>query len=242
MIIIPAIDLKEGKCVRLRQGDMAQSTIFNESPEEQARIWADQGARRIHVVDLDGSVQGTPYNAPIIERIVNAARVPIQLGGGIRDEKTIRSYLDIGVDTVIMGTVAAVATEQVKAHMDLFPGKIAIAIDAKNGNVAISGWTEGTATTAGELAARFKDTKPAAFIYTDIERDGMMSGPNINATREFAKGANAGVILSGGVTKISDVKNAVFLKDVGVIGIIIGRALYERTIDLKEAIKVAEAV
>jgi phosphoribosylformimino-5-aminoimidazole carboxamide ribotide isomerase len=241
MIIIPAIDLKEGKCVRLRQGHMNSSTVFNDNPGDQVKTWVDKGAPRIHVVDLDGSVEGKPINGPAIESIVRAAGVPVQLGGGVRNRAIIQLYLDMGVDVLIMGTIAVRAPDEVKAHMEEFPGRIAVAVDARDGAVAVSGWTEGSTLSAKELAGKFEDAKPAAFIYTDIEKDGMMKGPNIEATREFAESTEVDVILSGGVTSLSDVKNALALSGVGVTGIIIGRALYEGSIDLEEAIGLVEA-
>lgn len=239
MIIIPAIDLKDGKCVRLRQGAMDTPTVFNEDPSAQARLWGSLGAGRIHVVDLDGSVGGKPANLTQIRDIVKAVRVPIQVGGGIRDNNTIRMYLDIGVSTVILGTVAAKNPELVLTFLSLFPGQVAIGIDARAGDVAVEGWTQSAHVNASDLAARFNSASPAAFIYTDIERDGMMQGPNIEATRDFARNTPTPVILSGGVSALSDVEKALPLEKDGVIGIIIGRALYEGTIDLEEAIKLA---
>lgn len=240
MIIIPAIDLKEGKCVRLRQGRMESSTVFNEDPAAQARMWEDSGASRIHVVDLDGSVGGTPRNFSQIQQIVRAVRVPVQLGGGIRNAETIRMYLDTGIDTVILGTIAAKDPDGVVELMRQFPGRIAIGIDARSGQVAVQGWTESANVSAVQLAARLNAGSPAAFIYTDIDRDGMMRGPNIEATREFALGAKSPVILSGGVSTISDVERILPLEKNGVMGIIIGRALYEGKIDLNEAVRLTE--
>jgi phosphoribosylformimino-5-aminoimidazole carboxamide ribotide isomerase len=240
MIIIPAIDLKSGKCVRLRQGKMDSSTVFNEEPRDQALKWRDLGASRIHVVDLDGSVAGKPANLKQIEEIVSAVNVPVQVGGGIRNESTIRSYLDIGVDTVILGTISAREPETVRGFMSRFPGKISIAIDARSGYVAVEGWTESTTIRASELAEHLDADGPAGFIYTDIDRDGMMEGPNIDATKDFAARTNTPVILSGGVTTLQDIKNALPLARAGVMGIIIGRALYEGGIDLSEAIDLAE--
>ncbi|MCA1961031.1 MAG: 1-(5-phosphoribosyl)-5-[(5-phosphoribosylamino)methylideneamino]imidazole-4-carboxamide isomerase [Desulfomonile sp.] len=240
MIIIPAIDLKQGKCVRLRQGKMESSMIFNEDPSAQARLWEDAGARRVHVVDLDGSVSGRPANFETIRDIVGAIRVPVQLGGGIRGEDVIRMYLDVGVDRVILGTMAAKDPERVLDFLGKFPGKIAVGIDAREGRVAVQGWTEETHVKASDLARRFDSAGAAAFIYTDISRDGMMAGPNIGATREFARGLSTPVILSGGVSTIDDVQAALALEKHGVNGIIIGRALYEGRINLGEAIKLAE--
>ncbi len=237
MMIIPAIDIKDGKCVRLRQGRMDSSTVFNDSPCAQAKEWENFGASRIHVVDLDGSVQGQPANLHRVEEIVQAVSVPVQLGGGIRNATIIRTYLDVGVSTLILGTIAARDPERVLEFMDLFPGKIAIGIDARAGMVAVEGWTESTDMTATKLAARFESARPAAFIYTDIDRDGMMRGPNLESTRDFASSTSTPVILSGGVSSREDVVKALPLEKDGVVGIIIGRALYEGTIDLREAIK-----
>jgi phosphoribosylformimino-5-aminoimidazole carboxamide ribotide isomerase len=236
MIIIPAIDLKDGRCVRLRQGQMDSSTIFGENPAEIARRWESAGASRMHVVDLDGSIEGKPANLQRIREIVAAVAIPVQLGGGIRDRNTIEVYLELGIATVILGTVAAREPERVKGLIKEFPGKIAVGIDAKDGLVAVQGWTEGTALRAPELANFFADCPPAAFIYTDIEKDGMMAGPNISATRDFARSTSVPVILSGGVTTLEDVRNIAPLESDGVIGMIVGRALYEGTIDLKDAI------
>ncbi len=239
MLIIPAIDLKEGKCVRLKQGRMDSSTIFNDDPAAQASIWEEMGASRIHVVDLDGSVGGKPVNFERIKEIMRSVKVPVQLGGGIRSADVIRAYLDIGIDTAILGTIAAKQPEETKRLLDEFPGKLAVGIDARSGVLAIEGWTESTGIKATELAARFADSPPKLFIYTDIDRDGMMSGPNFEATENFARSTAVPVILSGGVTFLSDIERALRLANFGVVGIIIGRALYERKIDLKEAIKLA---
>ncbi|MDQ7782714.1 MAG: 1-(5-phosphoribosyl)-5-[(5-phosphoribosylamino)methylideneamino]imidazole-4-carboxamide isomerase [Desulfomonilaceae bacterium] len=240
MIVIPAIDLKDGKCVRLRQGRMDSSTIFNDDPAAQARQWQDYGASRIHVVDLNGSIDGRPVNLQCIKDIVEAVNVPVQLGGGIRDKQTVRSYLEIGVGVVILGTAAVKEPEKTVEILTEFPGRIAIGIDAQSGNVAVQGWTESTDIKASRLAARFEAAGPVAFIYTDIERDGMMTGPNIHATRDFASGTSVPVILSGGVSAYADIIAALPLEKSGVIGIITGRALYEGAIDLREAIRIAE--
>jgi phosphoribosylformimino-5-aminoimidazole carboxamide ribotide isomerase len=240
MIIIPAIDLKEGKCVRLRQGRMESSTIFSEDPAAQARQWEEMGASRIHVVDLDGSVGGKPANLESIEKITRAVRVPVQVGGGIRLHTTISMYLDAGVAIVILGTIAARDPSTTKDLIAKFPNKVAIGIDARAGRVAVEGWTRSTDVTAVELASLYQATPPVAFIYTDIDRDGMMQGPNLEATREFARHGPAPVILSGGVSSLSDVEAILPLEKDGVIGIIIGRALYEGKIELRDAIRLAE--
>ncbi len=240
MIIIPAIDLKDGMCVRLKQGRMESSTVFNENPAEQARTWAAMGASRIHVVDLNGSMLGNPANLRSIEKVVRAVQVPVQLGGGIRSEETVRMYLDLGISTVILGTVAARNPEFVLDLLAKLPDRIAIGIDARSGKVAVEGWTEATELKASELAARFEGANPVAFIYTDIDRDGMMGGPNIQSTRDFADAASTPVILSGGISSLDDVKAALPLEEHGVAGIITGRALYEGKLDLREAILLTE--
>ncbi len=239
MIIIPAIDLKDGKCVRLRQGQMDSPTIFNEDPAAQARTWEDLGASRIHVVDLDGSVGGRPVNLDKVKEIASAVKIPVQLGGGIRAADTMRMYFDMGVSTAILGTIAARDPEKVKSLISEFPGKVAIGMDARSGVVAVEGWTASAGLRATDLAARFADCPPVWFIYTDIDRDGMMHGPNIEATEDFTRNTSVPVILSGGVTTLADVERALALENLGVIGIIIGRALYEGSIDLREAITLA---
>ncbi|MEW6114254.1 MAG: 1-(5-phosphoribosyl)-5-[(5-phosphoribosylamino)methylideneamino]imidazole-4-carboxamide isomerase [Thermodesulfobacteriota bacterium] len=240
MIVIPAIDIKDGKCVRLRQGKMDSSTIFNDAPPEQARKWEALGASRIHVVDLNGSVGGKPVNLDVVGKIAAAVRVPVQLGGGVRDRATAAMYLDMGVDRLIVGTMAAKEPEKARDLLSEFPGRIAIGIDALRGWVAVQGWTESTSVKASDLAAQFDAHYPAAFIYTDIERDGMMQGPNIAATREFAESTSTPVILSGGVSALEDVRKALALEKFGIVGIIIGRALYDGKIDLREAIGLTE--
>ncbi len=240
MIIIPAIDLKDGACVRLRQGKMEDAVIFNTNPADQALVWQAAGAKRIHVVDLDGSVDGKPVNLRQIKAICQACSVPIQLGGGIRHAETIRMYLDVGISNVILGTIAATEPACVEGLLKEFPGKIAVGIDAKSGFVAVQGWTEATKIGALELAGRFDNLNPFAFIYTDIERDGMMAGPNIPATLELAQELRSPVILSGGVTTHEDIEKIVPLESAGVMGIIIGRALYEGSINLKTAIQMVQ--
>ncbi len=218
------------------------STVFNDNPVDQAKTWENLGAKRIHIVDLDGSIDGRPANLSIIRDIVRNTNVPLELGGGVRDENTALMYLDIGVSIVILGTIAAKNPILALELLRKFPGKVAIGIDAQAGQVAVQGWTESTDYEARELALVFDSDSPAAFIYTDIERDGMMVGPNFTATGEFATAVNTPVILSGGVTNIQDVKKAMALEKVGVTGIIIGRALYEGAVDLREAISLTESL
>ncbi len=220
---------------------MELTTVFNDNPLDQAMTWENLGAKRIHIVDLDGSIDGKPVNLPIIREIARNIAVPIELGGGVRDKTTAQMYLDIGVSIVILGTVAARTPALARELLRNFPGKIAIGIDAQAGRVAVQGWTEPTDYSARDLALVFDSDSPISFIYTDIERDGMMVGPNFAATREFAMAVNTPVILSGGVTTIQDVKNALTLEKDGVAGIIIGRALYEGAVDLREAISLTES-
>lgn len=219
---------------------MDSSTTFNENPVDQAIKWQDMGAKRIHIVDLDGSIGGQPRNLSLIRNIVNTINVPVELGGGIRSLETVRMYLEIGVKTIILGTLAAKNAELTIEVLNKFPGSIAVGIDANGGKVAVEGWTEATATDASELGAFYDKFNPTLFIYTDIEKDGMMSGPSFSSTRDFARKLKTPVVLSGGVTTIGDVKEALELEKDGVTGIIIGRALYEGSIDLKEAIALTE--
>ncbi|MGC8659024.1 MAG: 1-(5-phosphoribosyl)-5-[(5-phosphoribosylamino)methylideneamino]imidazole-4-carboxamide isomerase, partial [Desulfomonilaceae bacterium] len=238
MIIIPAIDLKDGKCVRLKQGRMDMSTVFNDNPVEQAIIWESMGAKMIHIVDLNGSVDGKPVNLPVIKEIAKRVKAPLELGGGVRDKTTAKMYLDIGVDVIILGTIAAKNPTSTISMLEELTGKISIGIDARSGKVAVQGWTESTELDAGELASKYDLYGPRSFIYTDIERDGMMVGPNFSATQTFARAVKTEVILSGGVSTIDDVKRASALENDGVKGIIIGRALYEGAINLRDAITV----
>lgn len=240
MIIIPAIDIKDGKCVRLRQGKMDDCTVFNADPVAQAKTWENSGAQRIHIVDLDGSIQGRPAALEAITAIASNVGIPIEVGGGIRNRETVEKYLQAGVQFCIIGTKAAKNPHEVRELLRAFPGRIAIGIDALNGKVAVEGWTAATNSSAAELAQEFDDLGPAAFIYTDISKDGMMQGPNIPATRQFADSVTSPVILSGGVTTIDDLRNVFALRHARIMGIIIGRALYEKTIDLSEAVRLAQ--
>jgi phosphoribosylformimino-5-aminoimidazole carboxamide ribotide isomerase len=219
---------------------MDSSTTFNENPVDQAMKWQDMGAKKIHIVDLDGSIGGLPKNLSLIRSMVTSINVPVELGGGIRNLATVQMYLDAGVNTVILGTIAAKNAELTAEILSKFKENVAIGIDAKGGKVAVEGWTEATSLDAGELGLYYDPFNPAAFIFTDIERDGMMNGPSFLPTRDFARILKTSVILSGGVTTISDVENALELEKDGVTGIIIGRALYEGSIDLKEAIALTE--
>ncbi len=236
MIVIPAIDLKEGKCVRLEQGLMERDTVFCDHPADQAREWERQGAQLLHIVDLDGAFAGKPANRDAIAAIVRAIDIPTQLGGGIRDIPTIEAYLALGIGRVILGTVAQRNPELVMEACRLFPGRIVVGIDAKNGMVAVQGWAEVTGITAVELAKKFEGFGVAALIYTDISRDGMMQGPNIEATRDLAAAVSIPVIASGGVSSLRDIENLMTIESAGVTGVITGKAIYTGAIKLAEAI------
>jgi phosphoribosylformimino-5-aminoimidazole carboxamide ribotide isomerase len=236
MIVIPAIDLKEGKCVRLEQGLMERDTVFCDNPAEQAREWELQGAELLHIVDLDGAFAGEPANKEAITAIVKAISIPTQLGGGIRDIPTIEAYLLLGIGRVILGTAAQRNPELVKEACRLFPGRIVVGIDAKNGMVAVQGWAEVTDTRAVDLARQFEGYGVAAIIYTDISRDGMMAGPNLEATMGLAEAISIPVIASGGVSSLVDIENLLAIESSGVTGVITGKAVYTGAIRLAEAI------
>lgn len=236
MIVIPAIDLKEGKCVRLEQGLMDRDTVFNDDPGAQARIWEAQGAELLHIVDLDGAFAGVPVNRSAIEAIVRVITIPTQLGGGIRDLATIEAYLGMGIGRVIIGTAAQRNPELVKEACAKFPGRIVVGIDAKNGMVAVQGWAEVTGVTAVELAKRFEGFGVAAIVYTDINRDGMLQGPNIEATKALAEAISIPVIASGGVSSLKDIENLLGVETSGVTGVVTGKAIYTGAIRLADAI------
>ncbi|CCG41762.1 1-(5-phosphoribosyl)-5-[(5-phosphoribosylamino)methylideneamino]imidazole-4-carboxamide isomerase [Magnetospirillum molischianum] len=234
MFFFPAIDLKDGACVRLKLGLMEEATVFNTDPAAQAAAFAAAGAEWIHVVDLNGAFAGKPVNAAAVESILNAVSVPVQLGGGIRDLATIESWLDRGVRRVILGTVALKDPELVKDACRRFPGRVAVGIDAKGGKVAVEGWAETADITVLDLARKFEDAGVAALIYTDIDRDGVLAGPNVAATAALAAAIRIPVIASGGVSSLDDLRA---LKTVpGLEGVISGRALYDGRIDLAAAI------
>jgi phosphoribosylformimino-5-aminoimidazole carboxamide ribotide isomerase len=236
MIVIPAIDLKEGKCVRLEQGLMEKDTVFCDDPAAQAREWERQGGELLHIVDLDGAFAGKPANKAAIEAIVSAVTIPTQLGGGIRDLATVEAYLSLGLSRVILGTAAQRHPELVQEACAKFPGRIVVGIDAKNGMVAVQGWAEVTGVTAVDLAKRFEGYGVAAIIYTDISRDGMMQGPNIEATRALAEAIAIPVIASGGVSSLRDIENLIAVEASGVTGVITGKAIYTGAIRLAEAV------
>jgi phosphoribosylformimino-5-aminoimidazole carboxamide ribotide isomerase len=236
MIIIPAVDIKNGKCVRLMQGRQDLETIFSDDPAEMAMKWEQEGAELIHVIDLDGAFEKRPQNLDLIKRIIGHVSVPIQVGGGIRNEHTIRLFLEIGAERVIIGTEAIERPELVTEACKEFPGQIVVSIDARDGMVAIEGWTQTTAIHAVDLARQFEGRGVAAINFTDINRDGMQTGLNIKETRRLAKAVSIPVIAAGGVSNLADIKNIVPLADVGVAGIITGKALYSGTLNLREAI------
>lgn len=236
MIVIPAIDLKEGKCVRLEQGEMHRDTVFSDNPAEQALKWQQAGAELLHLVDLDGAFAGQPKNKAAIESILKAITIPAQLGGGIRDIPTIEAYLALGLSRVIIGTAAQRNPQLVIDACRQFPGQIVVGIDAKNGMVAVQGWAEVTGITAVDLARKFEDCGVSAIIYTDISRDGMMAGPNIEATKALAEAISIPVIASGGVSSLKDIEHLMAIETSGVSGAITGKAIYTGAIDLSEAI------
>lgn len=240
MIVIPAIDLKDGKCVRLEQGLMERDTVYSEDPAATARRWQDEGGELLHIVDLDGAFAGVPKNRAAIEAIVKAIDIPAQLGGGIRDLATIEAYLALGLSRVIIGTAAQRNPQLVTDACQRFPGQIVVGIDAKNGMVAVQGWAEVTDITAVELAKRFAGDGVAAIIYTDIARDGMLQGPNLDATRALAEAAGIPVIASGGVSSLKDIENLLAIEKYGVTGVITGKAIYSGSLDLREAVKLAK--
>ena len=241
MIIIPAIDIKDGKCVRLFQGRMDTETVFSNDPAAMAKRWENEGAEIIHVIDLDGAVEKGPKNIDSIKEIVKNVNAHIQVGGGIRNENTIKRFLDFGVKRVIIGTEAIQNPDLVKDACKVFPDQIVVGIDARNGFVAIDGWTKTTKVKAVHLAKQFEDCGVAAINFTDIHRDGMQTGPNLDETRRLAEAVSIPVIASGGVATIEDIKNLLPLKNIGVIGVITGRALYSGSLSLKEAIHISKA-
>lgn len=243
MLIIPAIDLKDGRCVRLRQGDMEQATVFSEDPVAMARHWAGLGARRLHIVDLNGAIAGKPKNEKVIREMIKALgdTLPIQIGGGIRDLDTIEGYIDVGVAFVIIGTAAVKNPGFLQDACYAFSGHIIAGLDAKDGKVAVEGWSKLTGHDVIDLARKFEDYGAEAFIYTDIGRDGMMGGVNIEATLKLARQVKIPVIASGGLNGLPDVEAiCTKLAPEGVVGAIAGRALYEGKLDFKAAQAVAD--
>jgi len=241
MLLIPAIDLKEGKCVRLRQGRMEDDTVFSDDPVAVAAKWVALGARRIHLVDLDGAFAGKPKNADVIHDIVSAfPDVPVQIGGGIRDEDTIQGYLNAGVQYVIIGTKAVNEPHFISDVGVEFPGHIIVGLDAKDGKVAIDGWSKLSKHDVIDLAQQFEADGVESIIYTDISRDGMMNGVNVEATAKLARAIHIPVIASGGITNMDDIHALGKVAEDGIMGAITGRAIYEGTLDFAEAEKIAE--
>jgi len=240
MLVIPAIDLKEGRCVRLEQGLMEKDTVYSDDPAAQARSWQEQGGELLHIVDLDGAFAGVPRNREAIAAIVRAIDIPTELGGGIRDLATIDAYLELGVDRVILGTVAKEKPQLVAEACRLFPGKIVVGIDAKDGLVAVRGWADVTEKKASDLAKEMEGFGVSAIIYTDIARDGMLQGPNLEATRLLAESISIPVIASGGVSSLRDIENLMAIEASGVIGVITGKAIYTGALDLREAVELTK--
>ncbi len=241
MILLPAIDLKNGEAVRLKQGDMARATIFHRDPAEQARVFAAQGFEYLHIVDLDGAFAGKPMNAAAVERILAAVKIPVQLGGGIRDRATIDAWLDKGVRRVIIGTAAVRDPALVKAAARAYPGRIAVGLDARDGAVAVEGWAETSEISALDIARRFEDAGVAAIIYTDIARDGMLRGLNLDATIALAEAVSIPIIASGGLASIEDVRALLTPRARKLEGAVVGRALYDGRLDAAAALRLVRA-
>jgi phosphoribosylformimino-5-aminoimidazole carboxamide ribotide isomerase len=237
VILFPAIDLKAGQCVRLEQGDMARATVFHDDPAAQAQAFENQGFRYLHVVDLDGAMQGSPINVEAVARIREAVRIPVQLGGGIRTVQTIEAWLAKGIDRVIIGTAAVRDPALVKAAARNFQNRIAVGLDARDGRVAVQGWSSSTELTALDVAKRFEDAGVAAIIHTDIARDGLLRGLNLDATVALADAVKIGVIASGGLASMDDVRALLAPRARKIVGAIVGRALYDGRLDVAEALR-----
>jgi len=237
MVIIPAIDIKDGRCVRLKQGDMKSETVFSDDPVGTARHWLAQGARRLHVVDLNGAVAGKPKNEAVIRDIVRAVgdEIPVQLGGGIRDLDTVEAYIDAGVSYVVIGTAAVKNPGFLQDACAAFAGHVIAGLDAKDGKVAVEGWSKMTGHDVLDLARKFEEYGAESIIYTDIGRDGMLTGVNVEATVRLARELRIPVIASGGVTSLDDVKALCKVAEEGIVGVITGRAIYQGTLDFKKA-------
>ena len=244
MLLIPAIDLKDGRCVRLRQGDLDDATVFSEEPAAMATHWLDQGARRLHLVDLNGAVAGKPKNEASIKAIVEALgdEIPVQIGGGIRDLDTIERYLDNGISYVIIGTAAVKNPGFLHDACSAFPGQIIVGLDAKDGKVATDGWSKLTGHDVTDLAKKFEDYGCSSIIYTDIGRDGMLSGVNVEATVKLAQHVRIPVIASGGIANLTDIEKLCAVEDEGVEGAILGRSIYEGTLDFSAAQSLADGL
>ncbi|MFH1596469.1 MAG: 1-(5-phosphoribosyl)-5-[(5-phosphoribosylamino)methylideneamino]imidazole-4-carboxamide isomerase [Pseudomonadota bacterium] len=241
MLIIPAVDIRGGKCVRLRQGRLDAETVFSDDPVAMGLKWQEAGARWLHVVDLDGAFSARPQNLEVIRRLRRALAIPMELGGGIRTLDTLAAYVDLGIDRLILGTVALKDPELAARACAEYPGRIAFGLDARDGLLAVEGWTETSRRTALEVARSLAPLRPAALIYTDISRDGVKRGVNLTATRTLAEAIDLPVIASGGVSSLDDIKALLPLEPLGVVGVIVGRALYDGNLDLAEALKIAQA-
>jgi len=241
LIVIPAVDLKDGRCVRLSQGRMDQESVYSEHPVEMAEHWESKGAARLHLVDLNGAVMGKPVHQSLIKEISQSVRIPIEVGGGIRDLPTIEDYLSSGVKWVILGTAAFQNRSLIEEACRRFPERVILGIDAKGGRVAIQGWNEVISQEAADLTKHFEGMGLSAIIFTDIERDGMGTGLNLQSTMDLARSTSIPVIASGGVSRIEDIKRVTELEPEGIIGVIIGRALYTGQVDLEEAIRVTRS-
>ncbi len=242
MLIIPAIDIKDGHCVRLKQGDMKDATVYSEDPAAMAAHWLAQGARRLHLVDLNGAAAGKPKNEPVVRAILKAVdgKIPVQLGGGIRDLDTIEQYLDAGITYVIIGTAAVKNPGFLQDACTAFSGHVIVGLDAKDGKVAVEGWSKMTGHDVIDLAKKFQDYGVEAVIYTDIGRDGMLTGVNVEATLKLAHELLVPVIASGGLTSLADVKELCKIESEGITGVITGRAIYQGTLDFKKAQEAAD--
>ena len=236
MLIIPAIDIQGGKCVRLTQGRLGTTTVYSDNPLEMGRHWANLGAERLHVVDLDGALTGTPQNLTLIRDLILSVGIPVQVGGGIRSIDIINLYLESGAYSVILGSKVVSDSHFLQETCSTFPGKVMVSIDAKGGRVAVEGWTQTTEHSAVQLAQQMAGLGVQALIYTDIERDGMLTGPNITAIAALARTVKIPIIASGGVSQLSDIKALLSLEAAGVIGVIIGKALYTGALNLSEAL------
>jgi phosphoribosylformimino-5-aminoimidazole carboxamide ribotide isomerase len=241
VILFPAIDLKEGACVRLEQGDMTRATVFHRDPAAQARAFAAQGFEYLHIVDLDGAFAGKPMNAAAVERILAEVTIPVQLGGGIRDIDTIEAWLDQGVSRIIIGTTAVRDPDLVKAAAKQFPGQIAVGLDARGGKIAVAGWAETSELTTYDIAKRFEDVGVAALIYTDIARDGLLTGLNLDATIALADAVDIPVVASGGLASLDDVRALLHPRARKLAGAIAGRALYDGRLDAGAALALIRA-
>ena len=241
MIVIPAVDLKDGRCVRLSQGRMDQESVYSEHPVEMAKHWGSKGAARLHVVDLNGAVTGKPVHRSLIKEISQSVQIPIEVGGGIRDLPTIEDYLSSGVRWVILGTAAFQNRSLIEEACHRFPERVILGIDAKGGKVAIQGWSEVVSLEATDLTKQFEGMGLSAVIFTDIERDGMGTGLNFQSTRDLARSTSIPVIASGGVSRIADIEQLMELESEGIIGVVVGRALYTGSLDLEEAIQVTKS-